>query len=625
MELIERAEHELSLMAAALLPPSNLTVSEWSDNNRFLRSTTSQETGKWRTNRFPFNKEILDCLSTNSPVQEITHMKAAQVGATDGATCWLGYIIDQEPGPAMAVEPTVDLVKKFSTTRFTPMVTDAPCLKGKIKDAKSRDGGNTILSKEFPGGIITFAGANSAAGLRHMSVRYLFLDEVDAYPDDVEGEGDPIDLATARTRNFSRRKVYKASTPTISGVSRIEADYEDSDKRKYFVPCPGCGHMHVLEWENFKYKNANGKLDPQNARMICPACGLIIEEHNKTYMLEHGEWRATNPEYPDKLKRGYHISALYSPIGFYSWADIAKQWIKAQKDTKRLKTFVNTVLGECWEDDHGESIEPNTLESRRQYYGLREDKSLIVPNDVLMITAAVDIQDAWLEYEVVGWGVDKKSWGIETHRLMGDLQKKQIWSDLDNILKRTWIAEDGCKLNITCACIDSGFLTSEVYAFVKGKENRRIFAIKGKGGLGVPLVGKHTRTNRANIALFPIGDDTGKETVLNRLKVLSEDEEGYCHFPREQQFGYDEDYFRGITSEKRVIKYHMGKPHIEWIKKSGARNEPLDIRKYATAALEIANPNYDFASLIKNRHTVRTNKPVIAPRHRGVISKGVDV
>lgn len=231
MEIIERAEREIVLMAVALLPPSNLTVSEWADTNRFLRSTTSQESGRWRTSRFPFNKEILDCLSSNSPIQEIAHMKAAQVGATDSATCWLGYIIDQEPGSIMAVQPSVDIGKKFSNTRFTPMIEDAPCLKGKIKDARSRNGGNTILSKDFPGGVIAFAGANSAAGLRHMSVRYLFLNEVDAYPDDVEGEGDPVDLAVARTRNFSRRKIYETSTPTIAGVSRIEADYLE----KFFI------------------------------------------------------------------------------------------------------------------------------------------------------------------------------------------------------------------------------------------------------------------------------------------------------------------------------------------------------------------------------------------------------
>ncbi len=552
-------------------------------------------------------------------------MKAAQVGATDSATCWLGYIIDQEPGPVMAVQPTVDIAKKFSKTRISSMIEDAPCLQGKIKPSRSRDSGNTILSKEFTGGILVLAGANSAAGLRHTSVRYLFLDELDAYDPDVEGEGDPADLAIARTRNFSRRKIYKASTPLISGLSRIEADYNDSDQRKYFVPCPECNHMHVLTWEHFVIPvDDKGKKQSQKAHMVCPACGSVIKEHQKTWMFERGEWRATNPDYPDRLKRGYHISALYAPLGFFSWADCAKEWLKAQKDKNKLKVFINTVLGECWVDDQGESIDASVLEDRRRFYGLHDDKSLVVPEGVLLLTAAVDVQDHWLEYEVVGWGLGKQSWGIETRQIMGDPHKKQVWDELDQVLQRTWRAEDGSQFRILCTCIDSGgHCTSEVYSFVKNKETRRVFAIKGKGGLGVPLVGKHTRSNRAKVALFPIGDDTGKETVLNRLKVASEVDDGYCYFPREGDFGYDEDYFAGLTSESRKITYHMGKPRIEWVKKSGVRNEPLDIRKYATAALEILNPNLELlAKTAKQKNTAPT-----APKakKRRVVSSGVSV
>ena len=622
MDLVKRAKHDLKLITSTLFPPSSLTVSEWADTNRYLRTTTSAEPGRWRTDRFPFNREILDSLSTSSPVKEVVHMKAAQVGATDGATCWLGYIIDQEPGPAMAVQPTVDLAKRFSRQRVGPMTEDAPCLKGKIKESRSRDSGNTILSKEFPGGILLLAGANSAAALRSASIRYLFLDELDAYPADVEGEGDPADLAIARTRNFTRRKIYKASTPTISGISRIEADYLDSDQRKYFIPCPDCDHMHELQWQNFIIpKNEKGEGLPQKAHMVCPACGVIIKEHHKTRMLERGQWRPTNPDYPDKTKHGYHVSALYSPLGFFSWTDCASQWIKAQKDTNKLKTFVNTVLGECWVEDEGESIEAGEVSSRREFYGTHAKGSLNVPSDVLILTAAVDVQDTWLEYEVVGWGNKKRSWGIETRRIMGDLTKQEIWHELDLILQRTWTGADGRSYRILCTCIDSGgHFAQEVYNFVKGKEHRRVFAIKGRGGLGVPLVGKHTRSNRARVALFPVGDDTGKETVLNRLKITDPDDEGYCSFPSDPGFGYDDEYFEGLTSEKRRIKYTMGKARIEWVKKSGARNEPLDIRKYATAALEILNPNLEILA-----EAAKKDKSILPKyqKKRRVLSSGV--
>lgn len=279
---IERAWRE------GLTPDPLLTVSEWSDRHRMLSSKASAEPGRWRTSRTPYLKAIMDCLSPTSPVERVVFMKAAQLGATEMGSNWIGYVIHHAPGPMMAVWPTVEMAKRNSKQRIDPLIEESSALAELIAPARSRDSGNTILAKEFRGGVLVMTGANSAVGLRSMPVRYLFLDEVDGYPLDVEGEGDAISLAEARTRTFARRKIFIVSTPTISGASAIEREYEASDQRRYFVPCPHCSHRQWLRFEQLRWD----KGQPETAAYICESCDTAIAEHHKTWMLEHGEWRA---------------------------------------------------------------------------------------------------------------------------------------------------------------------------------------------------------------------------------------------------------------------------------------------------------------------------------------------
>ncbi|AIF51246.1 phage terminase large subunit family protein [Pelosinus sp. UFO1] len=611
-------------IARGFAPPPQLTVSEWADKNRILQSSSSSEPGPWRTDRVPYMREIMDCLSANSLVQNVCLMKGAQLSGSESGNNWIGYIIDQEPGPTMIVQPTIDLAKKYSKQRISPMITACPVLSNKIKPSRSRDGDNTVLTKEFPNGLLVITGANSAAGLRSMPAKNLFLDEVDAYKDDVEGEGDPVDLVMARTRTFNRRKVLKVSTPLVKGISRIENDYEEGDQRKYFVPCPECGHMHALEWANFIIpKDENGKSIPKEAHMGCPDCGSVIEEHHKPYMLQHGKWRMTVPENASSIRRSYHISTLYSPLGWFSWAEIAELWTKINKNKKRLKSFINTILGETFGEE-GESVDHEILyENRRTVY----EASL--PEGVLVLTAAVDTQDDRLEYECVGWGLNKNSWGIEYGVFHGDPRQQAVWDDLDKWLSKQWSYADGSKLNISCTCIDSGgHATSEVYKFCKPREQRRVFAIKGKGGPGIPIVGRPSRNNRYKTPLFTLGVDAGKEAVYSRLKLESEEEHGFCLYPMSENGaaikGYDLKYFKSLTVEKRELKYIKGKPRYIWVKPSGARNEALDIRNYATAALEILNPSLEILDKIRNERNV-TPKKIQQSRKRRVLNSGVSV
>ena len=327
-----------------LTPDPWLTVSEWADRHRWLSSRASAEPGRYRTERTPYMRAIMDALSPGDPAQRIVFMKAAQVGATEAGNNWIGFVIHQAPGPMLAVQPTVELAKRNSRQRIDPLIEESPALKERVRPARARDSGNTQLSKDFPGGVLVMTGANSAVGLRSMPARYVFLDEVDAYPASADEEGDPVGLAEARSLTFAhRRKVFLVSTPTIRGVSRIEREYEASDQRRFFVPCPHCGAMQWLRFERLRWQK--GK--PETAAYHCDACETPIEEHHKPAMLAAGEWRAT-AEARDARTVGFHLSALYSPPGWKSWADIARDKEAAAGSDEAERVFRNTVLGETW-------------------------------------------------------------------------------------------------------------------------------------------------------------------------------------------------------------------------------------------------------------------------------------
>ena len=270
-----------------LRPDPLLKVSEWADQHRRLSGKGAAEPGPWRTARTPYLREIMDCLSPSSPYERVVFMKGAQIGATECGNNWIGYVIHHAPGPMLAVLPTVEMAKRNSRQRIDPLIEDSEVLSQLVKPARSRDSGNTVLTKAFQGGLLAMTGANSAVGLRSMPVRYLFLDEVDGYPGDIDGEGDPVSLAEARTRTFARRKVFIVSTPTVKGVSRIEREFEASDQRRYFVPCPHCEFFQWLEFERLRWD----KGCPETAHYLCTECEGQIHEHHKTRMLERGEWR----------------------------------------------------------------------------------------------------------------------------------------------------------------------------------------------------------------------------------------------------------------------------------------------------------------------------------------------
>jgi phage terminase large subunit GpA-like protein len=557
-----------------LSTPPAMTVSEWADGFRVL-PTANAEPGPWRTDRVPYLREIMDLLSVSSPVEQVVLMKGAQTGGTEAAMNAIGYWIDHAPGMIMAVLPSIDMVRKSSRTRFEPMLQETPALKAKIVPPRSREPGNTISLKEFPNGSLMMTGANSAASLRSHFVRYLVLDEVDAFPLDADDEGDPVALAMQRTVTFAgRRKIIMISTPTLAGVSRIERAWLESDRRRYFVPCPHCGTFQTLEWAGVRWSDG----EPERAFYACHDCGGVIEEHLKPALLAAGEWRAEMPG-PGKAA-GFHLSALYSP--FESWAAIAKDFLAAKDDPTRLKTWTNLKLGEPFEDLATQTLPVDELIGRAAEF--EQPWIELLPDGIAAITAGVDVQDNRLEVEFVGWGRNEESWSIDYQIIHGDPAGPEPWEALDRLLLRRFRhRRDVPDLGVLAAAVDTGgHRTSQVMAYSAARLQRRVWAVKGKGGPHIPAWPKRPpKPQRATMTpLHIVGVDGLKSTLFARLR-LADGQPGACHFPSDRDRGW----FMGLLAERPVRKFTRGVARIEWIVDRSVRNEPLDCRIYAMAAL----------------------------------------
>lgn len=561
---------------AGLKPDPLLNISEWADKYRVLSQKASAEPGKWRTSRTPYLKEIMDCLSPYSGIERVVFMKGAQIGGTEVGNNFLGYIVHLSPGPVMLVMPTVDGAKRTSKTRIDPMFAAIPELKGVISDRRSKDASNTTLMKEFQGGVLVLTGANSAIGLRSMPVRYIFLDEIDAYKGDVEGEGDPVNLAIKRTSTFNRRKIFMVSTPTIQSVSRIEYEYEQSDQRHYMVPCPYCNKRQSLKWKQIHWENE----DPQTTVYICEHCGGIIEEHLKTWMLENGVWEKSNP---NSKVAGFHLSSLYSPVGWFSWADAVKQFLDAKNKDNLLKVWVNTVLGETWLEK-GEAPEWQILFDKREDYPQE-----IVPSGGLFLTAGADVQRDRIECEVVAWGRNRESWSVGYFIINGDTAREDVWNELTEFSRRYFEHSSGVMLPISRFAIDSGFATQQVYNWVRKQPLNFAMAVKGTDS-GVTPLGLPTKVDlningkklRRGAKVWAVGTSILKSELYQFLRLTQNEDEsfpaGYCHFPK-----YDSEYFKQLTAEQLVTKVVRGYQKREW-QKTRERNEALDCRVYARAA-----------------------------------------
>jgi phage terminase large subunit GpA-like protein len=570
-------------------PDADLTVSQWADTHRMLGSRASAEPGRYRTSRTPYMREIMDALSPSSAIQRIVFMKAAQVGATEAGNNWIGFAIHQAPGPMLAVQPTVELAKRNSRQRIDPLIEESPELRERVKPARSRDAGNTMLSKEFAGGILIMTGANSAVGLRSTPARYIFLDEVDAYPASADEEGDPVSLAEARSLTFAhRRKIFLVSTPTIRGLSRIEREYETSDQRRFFVPCPHCSQFQWLKFERLRWEKGR----PEAAAYHCEGCDLAIAEHHKTALLEAGEWRATAVA-ADPGTVGYHLSALYSPIGWLSWERIVRAWDAAQGSDEAIRAFKNTILGETWVET-GEAPDWSRLYDRRETW-----KPGIVPAGGLFLTAGADVQKDRIEVDVWAWGRGGTSWLVDHIVIENGPDHQGAWAELTKLLDRTWIHQNGPQLRLAKLAIDTGYQAPAVYGWSRRQGVAQVAPVKGVEGFNrsspvsgptyvdVTDAGKRLRRGAR---LWTVAVSTFKAETYRHLGLPRPTKEelvegvqyppGTVHLPD----WVDSEWLKQLVAEELVtVRTKRGFARLEW-QKLRERNEALDCRVYARAA-----------------------------------------
>lgn len=539
-----------------------------------LSAEDSSEPGKYSTSRAPYQRGILDAIS-DPLVQEVVVMSSAQVGKTLIAKAVIGYFIHQDPAPILVVLPTIELAETFSKDRLAPMVRDTPALRGKIADPRSRDSGNTILHKRFPGGHLTMVGANAPAGLASRPIRVVLCDEVDRYPASAGTEGDPVSLAKARTKTFHNRKVVLTSTPGDEATSRIAPAFEASDQRHYLVPCVACGHMQRMRWQHVRWDDG----DANTARYECEQCEARWADGDRIAALQLGTWVAT---YPQRPVVGFHLSELYSP--FRMMAEMVAEFLAAKVSPETLKTWTNTCLGETWKDAGGDRRQPDLLARRREPYDCSDSQD--VPLGVVWVSAGVDTQDDRLECEMVGWGIGEESWGLDHVVIEGNPDAPEVWARLADQLDRMFVREDGARLPVSIMLIDSGgHHTNKVYDFCRS--HRRARPCVGRSGQRAevtrPSKGKDGKTMP-----WIIGVDQFKAQLLQSRLLVESPGPRYCHFPDT----YSDGWFEQLCAEVAVTKYKHGVPYVVW-DAGRRRNEALDCRVLAMAGIRMERPNLE--------------------------------
>jgi terminase, large subunit len=578
------SDQQLQAKALSLWkPPPRLTLSEWADRYAYLSAESSAEAGRWRT--LAYQKGIMDAF-TDPTVEMVVWMKSARVGATKIFNHLCAYHMHQDPCPLMVCQPTVEDAEGYSKDEIAPMIRDTPVLRELVSEPKAKDGSNTILMKQFPGGTLSMVGANSARGFRRVSRRVVLFDEVDGYPA-TTSEGDQIKLGIKRSEYYWNRKIGIASTPTTKDFSRVERWFLQGDQRRFYVPCPECDHWQYLRWQQMKWE----KDRPDTAAYECENCKARIPHTQKRWMVDRGEWRPTAVAQRPGLV-SFHLWAGYSYSPNATWEQLVREFLEVKGDPDQLRTFVNVTLGETFELDYASKLSAEGLMKRREDY-----EPGVCPDGVLCLVAGIDTQDQWLDVNVWGYGRGEEAWLIWSQELRGDPALPEVWEQLDHVLATEWSCANGKTLKIAQMAVDSGgHYSHQVYLYARERKAQGVIAVKGSSRRDQPIINRGAKvdinyrgkTMKNSGMVYQIGTDTAKTTIYGRLRH-NQPGPGYFHFG----LAADEEFFNQLTAEKQQVKTVRGFQVKEWVKKSSDRSEKLDGCVYAYAALQLMLRRYD--------------------------------
>lgn len=613
-ERVKRLNAVIGKVLAGMKPPDDLTVTEWAEQNRRLSAESAAEPGPWRTERTPYLREPMNAW-TDPKIRHIVMVAASQVGKSEFLNNCIGYVIDQDPGSILFVHPTTIDAKEYSKLRIAPMIRDCPTLRKKVSDPKSRDSGNTILQKTYPGGILTMCGSTEAHALASKPIRYVLGDERDRWALSAGNEGDPWDLAMARQTTFYNAKSAEVSTPTVKNASAIEAAYATGTMERWKSRCPHCGEYHEIQWADIRFEHDEiivaGKktYKVRSVYYACPGCGCISTEAEMKRA--PARWEADNPAAYEQGTRSFWLNAFVSQ--WASWESIILKYLNAIGSTRKMQVVYNTCFGELWED-RGDLEDEDSLMARREEYPAE------LPEGVLVLTAGVDTQDDRMEYEIVGHGHFGETWGIEKGIIMGRPDDDAVWAQLDELVfDRVLRFENGVGLKMSMSFVDEGgHFTQEVRMQCRARLGKKVFCIKGMPGSDKPYTAPPKKqkiiikqTAVGTCWQYQIGVDSGKEVIMDNLRVQTPGAK-YCHFPKRDDYGSG--YFTGLLSEVKVYDPNKKQPW-QWKKIPGhERNEALDCRNYALAAFKALHKNLDeIDRRLKEAGGERAPAPVATP------------
>ena len=586
----------LKRVIATLRPPQKINLSEWMEKEIRLPQTVSAVPG--RIKLYPFQKGIADAIG-NPAIPRVSVLKSARIGYTTILNGAIAHFVVNDPSLILVYLPTEDMAKSFVVSDMEPTFEDSPVLNGVLSGDQVMAGGKkrtSMMMRQFTGGTLKILAAESERNFRGHNARVVILDEIDGMK--TTKDGDPLALAVRRTAQFADRKIVTGSTPVDAETSRIIAQYAKSDQRVFEIQCVECDEFSEVQWKDIHWPD--GK--PADAYWGCPLCGCAIEHKHKSTMVARGRWRATKPEVVGHA--GFKINSLSSPIPTADWGILAQEFVAAQGNPALLQEFVNLVLGEGWRTE-GERVDDLELQESAESFGLGGPEQFPFPEDVLGVTAGIDLQPDRGEISYVGFSESGQQYILGHDVIYGSYEHNEFWSDIDTAITQRWRHPFGGEIGLHAVALDSsaGLMMRHVYDFVRPRVRRRVVAIKGDDGRR-PFI-ERSKSQKKD-PLWIVGADTIKDAILNRIRAGN-------------IFRFSKDlppvWFEQFTGEQTIVKMERGHPRRKWIRVPGRRNEALDCVVYALAAKELAPINWALVrEQLSTGHTVASNDNRPAPR-----------